>query len=366
MKKHLQPMKALDALLRDDVDSICSKQGRMTGTPGHDKAEQVLANRLVEIGCKPYQGSSVRLRYRGRGQDFVNLVGAVKGRSRSPLAPVLVGAHYDSVIAAPCADDNAAAVAIALQVGRYFAATRSLRRDLIVALFDAEEPPHFECVTMGSRNFHGKQMDDRGVHAAVIMDLVGHDVSFHSKLVAGSKSKMAGLWRKLPVLRDADIKVPGVHNLVFVTGSESHPDLPGLLDRAKHPRGIKIVPALNSYVGDMSDHGVFRRNDVPYYFLSCGRWAHYHQRSDTPDRLNYSKMARIAQLVIGLVKGLDKAELDAEAQQVDTIAFEARRLQAALGPIAFRILLKIAGVPGIRTRKDMDRVAEWISSKMGL
>ena len=47
------------------------------------------------------------------------MVGVVKGRSRSPLAPVLVGAHYDSVIAAPCADDNAAAVAIALQVGQW-------------------------------------------------------------------------------------------------------------------------------------------------------------------------------------------------------------------------------------------------------
>ena len=62
MKKHLQPMKALDALLRADVESICSKQGRMTGTPGHDHAEQVLANRLVEVGCKPFQGSPVRLR----------------------------------------------------------------------------------------------------------------------------------------------------------------------------------------------------------------------------------------------------------------------------------------------------------------
>jgi len=32
------------------------------------------------------------------------------------LAPLLVGAHFDSAIAAPCSDDNAAAVAIALAV----------------------------------------------------------------------------------------------------------------------------------------------------------------------------------------------------------------------------------------------------------
>ena len=42
-----------------------------------------------------------------------NLVGVIPGADRR-LSPVLIGAHYDSVIAAPSADDNAAAVAIAL------------------------------------------------------------------------------------------------------------------------------------------------------------------------------------------------------------------------------------------------------------
>jgi Zn-dependent M28 family amino/carboxypeptidase len=44
--------------------------------------------------------------------SFCNLAGVIPG-SNPHLAPLLVGAHYDSVIAAPCADDNAAAVAIA-------------------------------------------------------------------------------------------------------------------------------------------------------------------------------------------------------------------------------------------------------------
>ena len=48
----------------------------------------------------------------------------------------------------------------------------------------------------------------------------------------------------------------------------------------------------------MGDHGVFRRNDVPYLFFSCGRWEHYHQPSDTPDRLNYEKMEHVASLFL--------------------------------------------------------------------
>jgi hypothetical protein len=31
----------------------------------------------------------------------------------------------------------------------------------------------------------------------------------------------------------------------------------------------------------MSDHGIFRENGVPYLFLSCGRWPHYHRDTDT-------------------------------------------------------------------------------------
>lgn len=359
-------MPPLVTVLRDDVESICFQTGRVPGTHGHKQAERILAKRLVAIGCNPYQGRSVRLRYRAGGEEFVNLVGVVKGQSSRPLPPVLVGAHYDSVIEAPCADDNAAAVAIALQVGQYFATTGSLQRDIIVALFDAEETPYFETSRMGSRNFYNKQMDKRGVHAAVVMDLVGHSVSLHSSLFAETKSKWADLWRQLPILGDADIKLPIVKNWVFVTGSESHSDLLDLLDRVKLPTGIQVVPTLNTYVGDLSDHGIFRRNDVPYYFLSCGYWAHYHQESDTPDRLNYRKMARITQLVIRLIEGLDKATLNPNAEHKDPVTFEVRRLKAALGPIAFPLLLKQVGVTAICTRREMDKVVEWLTSRMGM
>lgn len=50
---------------------------------------------------------------------------------------------------------------------------------------------------------------------------------------------------------------------------------------------------MNEYVGDLSDHCIFRANGVPYLFLSCGRWRHYHAQTDTPEKLNYRKMARL-------------------------------------------------------------------------
>ena len=185
----------LSRQLREDVERICLPHGRKVGTKGHAEAEAYLLGRMTEIGCVPYRGDSIRLPYQSEGQSFVNLIGKIPGRDGVGKAPILIGAHYDSVIDAPCADDNAAAVAIALAVGRAAAGSKELDRDLVVAIFDSEEPPYFQSPSMGSNYFARQQMLEEGIHGVIVMDLVGHDVP--------------GL--------------PGFGDLVFVTGAESHP-----------------------------------------------------------------------------------------------------------------------------------------------
>ena len=172
--------------LQADVLELCQPSGRMVGSLGHIDAEQLLLRRLSEVGCKPYANDSYELPYIAEGfneageiceHQFLNLVGVVPGTNRD-LPPILVGAHYDSVIAAPCADDNGAAVAITLAIAEAVASSGGLARDLIVAIFDAEEPPYFCTPSMGSIRFYEDQLDPRGVQFALIFDLVGHDVTF--------------------------------------------------------------------------------------------------------------------------------------------------------------------------------------------
>ena len=105
----------------------------MVGFPGHRRARQVLCRRLREIGCEPWRRDDFEMPYEGDGESFCNLAGVVRGRD-SRLAPLLVGAHYDSVIPAPCADDNAAAVAIALAVAAHLKKSGPLDRNLVVAM----------------------------------------------------------------------------------------------------------------------------------------------------------------------------------------------------------------------------------------
>jgi len=348
--------------LKDDVAAICLPRGRVVGSPGHKKARAYLAGRLEEIGCVPFQGDSFELPYQRKGKSFCNLVGMVRGHNPR-LAPLLVGAHYDSAIAAPCADDNAAAVAIALATGEHAALEDKLERDLIIAIFDAEECPFYRSGSMGSQRFWHDQRGGRAIHSAIIMDLVGHDVSIHTSRL-GNLTHLGPLLNMIPGLGDCDIPLPVLHPMLFVTGTESHPGLQEVLATAGIASGLKLVPTLNSYIGDMSDHGVFRENGVPYFFLSCGHWEHYHQPTDTPDRLNYKKMERITRQVCLMLSALDPKKLRRSGNKpcvCETLDLEIPYMRRAFGPL-WPVFLRFAGLTDVESRADMDQLVGSIQS----
>jgi len=351
-------VKSLATALRQDTEAICYSDGRKVGTPGHERARLHLLQRLADIGCVPFSGSSFELPYRFRNQDFCNLVGRIPGKD-SRLPPLLIGAHYDSVISFPCADDNAAAVAIALQAGRIIRENGGLQRDLLIAIFDAEEPPYFLGDAMGSQRFYADHVQDKTtIHAAVVMDLVGHDISVPGEML-GIIPGVGLLNRLLPSFSRKDFSVPHLSSGLFVTGSESHAELSAALQSIGQPAGLKVIATQNDYIGDVSDHGVFRRNGVPYWFLSCGQWAHYHTPTDTPDRLNYDKMAAITHYLVQMVESVDERELAGErkTEQVhETIELEAEFLRSALG-ILYVPVMRWAGLTEVKTRADMDQFA---------
>jgi hypothetical protein len=340
--------------MRQDILAIALDGGRMVGSSGHDHARDHLVRRLMELGLEPYADDSFELPYEGGSMHGCNVLGVVPG-ANSDLAPLLLAAHYDSVIAAPCADDNAAAVAIALRLAERIRPGR-LGRDLVVALFDAEEPPYFQSFEMGSIRFFNEQMDGRGVHCAVVMDLVGHDVP----VPAIGPALMAAV----PSLDLSEIEL--LKEIVFMTGAESHAELPGVVRGALESRSLRLVAALNRYIGDMSDHHVFRINGVPYLFFSCGRWPHYHQPTDTIEKLNFEKMLRIAEFLEGLVPRLDQAvrQLDCPNAADHSLDFELETLRDSLGKI-FPLLALMLGKNDLRDRRDMDAVAKMLLG-MGL
>jgi hypothetical protein len=329
-------------LLRADVAALATPAGRMVGSAGHERARDFLCKRMSDQGLEPYNGANgYVLTYEQSGREFFNLVGVIPGVDRQ-ARPILLGAHYDSVIDAPCADDNAAAVAITLAIAQLLRGQQP-RRDVLVAFFDAEEPPFFLTQAMGSIRFVLDQMDARGVGLAIIQDLTGHDVS-------------------LPVPLVGSVTLPRIKDLLFMTGAESHPRLAGLVNGCLKRSNVPLVATLNEHIGDMSDHHIFRRTDVPYLFFSCGHWEHYHRRSDTPEKLNHEKMARIAAFLADVTLVSAACDLPKCAGDTDTAAFEIALLERAFGAL-LPMLLRLVGVQKLQGRADLDAL---VSNLVGL
>jgi hypothetical protein len=305
--------------LRQDVEALAMPGGRMVGTPGHDRARHYLITRMSELELQPYRDNSFELPYRYGGQDFCNLIGEISGENRD-LPPVLVGAHYDSVGPFACADDNAAAVAIVLELVRSLQ-TKTPTRSVLVAFFDAEEPPYFHTPGMGSTHFYSQQRTDE-IYCALILDLVGHD-----------------------------LPLPGLEDLVFIMGMESDPGLARVLRNQGVPDGIRVVPTLNRYLGDMSDHHIFRLNRRPYLFFSCGPSEDYHQPTDTSEKLNHLKMAALTSYLRDVVNGICSEDLCGPFEGYDSTPDELFFMQRSLGHVA-----EAFGTEP-RTRADLDWIA---------
>jgi hypothetical protein len=318
-----------------DIRHIC--RPRPVGSRVHDEVRDFLLHTLQQMDLQPYDGRQFLWPYHSEGKEtLANLLAVLPGADPA-LPPILLGAHYDTVPGTPGADDNAAAIWVVLDAVAGMK-PGTLKRSVNVAIFDAEEPGYFLGPLMGSTVFYQSQMKGQ-VHCAFIFDLVGHDVP-----------------------------VPGIEDLVFITGMESHRSLENVLNKTLPDPGIRIVTALNRYVGDMSDHHVFRVHGEPYLFFSCGHWQHYHMPTDTPEKLNITKMGVLSAYIRKLLIACDNAEFPGDKSNshkgepvYDTTATDLKFMNANLGPVLKRI-----GASPLTSRSDIDRAVQAMMRSFGL
>jgi hypothetical protein len=263
------------------VRALCSAEcaGREAGSREGQRARHFIIDELRAAGVsaevQPVPGC--------RGANVI--ASLPRGRDNAGRT-VLVGAHYDHLGRAMGgeaywgADDNAAAVALLLELAHRLArSTPALPGQVILAFFDGEEPPHFLTSEMGSMHFvDNPTVPLETIDLAIILDLIGHKIG----------------------PEDAP---PAVRNTLFALGAEKCPGLSelvrgaaaGIPDLWVRPLDIDVIPPL-------SDYEPFRRRSLPFLFLSCGRWRHYHEVTDTPDRVAYDKVASATSFVESLAR----------------------------------------------------------------
>ena len=211
-----------------------------------------------------------------------NLIATIP--AQSPDAPVLViGAHYDTAFETPGADDNASGVAALLELARELKGIKS-RVEIRFVAYSTEEPPFFGGPEMGSA-VHARSLkaENRKVLGMIGLEMLGYYDD-----AKGSQ--------KYPLL--LSLFFPDTADYVgAVSNLESRPFLRALARGFRPPRGLRVVTAsLPQWVGEitLSDHKNYWDEGFPAVMITDTaflRNVHYHQTTDTAEKLDYARMA---------------------------------------------------------------------------
>lgn len=276
--------------LRADVERLCGDLApRLYQPPEHlDRVAAWIAGQFRDAGLAVEEQT-----YRLHEGEYRNILAARPGADPS-LGAVIVGAHYDSYMGMPGADDNASGVAVLLELARTLP-PEPAARTVIFAAFTNEEPPFFGSDEMGSAHYARRLVDAKTpVDLMIALDLVGtFDDTPGSQVYPLS---WMGLF------------YPSRGNFIAIVGDTG---AGGAIKKVK--RGMlsaRSIPVESfrspGAIGgvDWSDHIWFRRLGMPAVMVTDTaflRMPHYHRTTDTPEKLDYRRMAGVTQALHGVL-----------------------------------------------------------------
>jgi len=233
--------------------------------------------------------------YEVAGQPCENLEVEVRGKEH-PDEIILIGAHYDSVQGSPGANDNATGVAAMLALAKAFAKT-VFSRTLRFVAFTNEEPPFFQSRYMGSR-VYAQRSHERGEKIVLMLSL--ETIGYYSD-EPGSQGYPFPFSFFYPSTANFIAFVSNMKNASWVrqllTAFRRHAQLP-----SEGGALWEWIPGVA-----WSDHWSFWKEGYPAVMVTDtapNRYPHYHTATDTPDKVDFARMARVVSGLQGIIGGL--------------------------------------------------------------
>jgi hypothetical protein len=281
----------LAAELRADVQAIAARPRNLAHPEALEAAALYLEGRLAGLGY------SVRRQSLGPGAEEVRDIEAVVEPASPSARTLVIGAHYDSFGKAPGANDNATGTAAVLAMAGRLASLRgrsALR--LRFVLFVNEEPPFFKTEEMGSL-VYARRLAATG---EAILGMISLET-------LGYYSDSPNSQHYPPPL---GLLYPKTGNFVAFVGTTSsrawvRRTVGAFRAAAAFPSVGGTAPGFVQGI-DWSDHWAFEQTGVPALMVTDTapfRYPHYHSLEDTPDKVDYKRLARI-------VTGLEKMVRD--------------------------------------------------------
>jgi len=256
------------------------------------------AERYIGEALRALGHDVARLNYEAQGVDSANLEVTIAGGDRAGEI-VLAGAHYDTVPGSPGADDNASGVAAIVELARLLRGSKPARTIRLVA-FVNEEPPFFFWGEMGSK-VYARAARRRGDDIRVMLSLE----------MLGCYSDEKGSQGYPPLLGHF---YPAQGNYIaFVSNLRSRRTLRSVFtafrEASDFPAEKLAAPALVPGIA-WSDQLSFWREGYPAAMVTdtaFHRYRHYHQPTDTPEKLDYERMAQVVEGLAGTLESLASA-----------------------------------------------------------
>jgi Zn-dependent M28 family amino/carboxypeptidase len=203
---------------------------------------------------------------------------------------IVIGAHYDSVPGSPGADDNASGVAALIELAR-------LKLPARFVAFANEEMPYFQSGEMGSHAYAARaRAGGDTIDAMLSLEMLGY-----YRDEPGSQHYPPPLSWFYPDRGDFIGFVADIGSRRLVRRA-----IGAFREHARFPSEGVAAPAAIPGV-TWSDHWSFRRHDYPAIMVTDTafyRYPHYHLPSDTPEKLDYLRMARVTLGLAAVVKEL--------------------------------------------------------------
>jgi hypothetical protein len=252
-------------------------KGRSSGTYGDYKAVEYIKNHFESAGMPRERYVEVQehfvfkdRRTKKRKVKTYNVIVTLPGQD--PLLKdeiVVIGGHYDSVKNVRGkihngADDNASGTSMVLELFEKHASTMENKRTLVFMAFGGEE-----LGLLGSKYFtENPTIDLSKVQIMINLDMVGR-LDSEKNLQLGGTATAENLDQMLdPFFDDISLNITELGKGIF----------------------------------SRSDHYSFYKKDIPVLFFFTGLHTDYHSATDEADRVNYSGMMEIAELVNEIVE----------------------------------------------------------------
>ncbi len=277
---------ALADRLRRHVTAL-AQTPRAPDTGAHARAAEYIRKHLGDAGFDVWDAS-----FSEAGFSGVNILTTpVPDRGDLPL--LIIGAHYDTGLETPGADDNASGVAALLELAAWIApqlesvAPPAVRLQLVS--YDLEE------FGMIGSYVHARQLRKA---KAMLRGMISLEMLGFTSPRQRLPPHLAGMY-------------PSVGNFIGIVGNESSRDLLGRVTAAMKtvsdlPVEFLAVPGNGEILSEtrLSDHSPFWDQGFPALMItdtSFYRNPHYHQATDKPETLDYPFLAKVTAGVCNFV-----------------------------------------------------------------